>query len=123
MSLSDVSFQENTMAGPQFALPALNSSSRVESHRSNPSALSMADPILTPIAILGQEMQAELRTQSQRGPGGRELHSKEQWEAIKPFIRLLYVIGNKPYKRVVEILRTYHDFILTYELNLINSKL
>lgn len=45
---------------------------------------------------------------------GRELYSKEQWDAKKPVIWRLYNVDNKPYKRVVEILRTEHNFYPTY---------
>jgi hypothetical protein len=50
--------------------------------------------------------------------GGRELYSKEQWEAQKPIIRQLYYLENKPFKRVVDILRTEHNFFPTYVVDI-----
>jgi len=47
------------------------------------------------------------------GPGGRQLYSKEQWEAQKPAIYRLYNQENKPYNRVVKILRMEHNFFPT----------
>ena len=35
--------------------------------------------------------------------GGRELYSKEQWEAQKPIIKQLYYLENKPFKRVIDL--------------------
>jgi hypothetical protein len=50
------------------------------------------------------------------GLSGRQLYSKEQWEAQKPVIYRLYNQENKPYSRVVEILRTKHNLFPTYVL-------
>ena len=50
--------------------------------------------------------------------GGRELYSKERWEAQKPIIRQLYNLENKPFKRVIDILRTEHNFFPTYVLDI-----
>ena len=52
------------------------------------------------------------------GLGGRELYSKAQWEAKKSVIRQLYNLENKPFKRVIEILRTEHDFFITYAIQI-----
>jgi hypothetical protein len=54
--------------------------------------------------------------QSSLGLGGRQLYSKEQWDAQKQFIWRLYNQENKPFKRVMEILRTEHNFVPTYIL-------
>jgi len=60
------------------------------------------------------ELQAKLVPQPNPGLGGRELYSKEQWEAHKPIIRQLYNFENKPFKRVIDILRIEHNFFPTY---------
>jgi hypothetical protein len=53
-------------------------------------------------------------SQPHPGLGGRELYSKEQWEAQRPVIRQLYKLEKKSYKRVIHILRTKHNFFPTY---------
>jgi hypothetical protein len=55
-------------------------------------------------------------SQPPSGLGGRQLYSREQWETQKPVIYRLYNQENKPYIRVVEILRTKHNFFPTYIL-------
>jgi hypothetical protein len=65
---------------------------------------------------LPMESQALSALQPRPGLGGRELYSKEQWESQKPIIRQLYNLENKPYKRVIELLRTEHNFIPTYAI-------
>jgi hypothetical protein len=42
--------------------------------------------------------------------GGKGIYSKEQWDIQKPVIRQLYNVENKPYKRVMEILRNEYNF-------------
>lgn len=60
----------------------------------------------------------QLEPQRAAGPStefkGRELYSKEQWEDKKWTIWHLYNIEKNTYKRVVEILRTEHEFYPTY---------
>jgi hypothetical protein len=46
--------------------------------------------------------------------GARQMYSKEQWEAQKPVIWRLYNEENKPFKRVIEILRKEYNFVPTY---------
>jgi hypothetical protein len=55
----------------------------------------------------------ELIDPSSLGLGGRKTYSKEQWDAQKPVIRRLYNEENKPFKRVIEILRMEHNFVPT----------
>jgi hypothetical protein len=50
---------------------------------------------------------------------GRELYSKEQWEAQKPVIRQLYNLENKPFKLVIDILRSEHNFFPTYSITIL----
>ena len=50
-------------------------------------------------------------------PPSRGQYSKEQWEIQKPVIWHLYNVENKPYRRVVEILRTDYSFYLTYVIS------
>jgi hypothetical protein len=83
-------------------------------HGHDASALSHAFPFNRP--ELGPERQLE--PQQVAGPSteltGRELYSKEQWDAQKPVIWRLYNVENKPYRQVVEILRTEQNFYPTY---------
>ena len=44
----------------------------------------------------------------------RGVYSKEQWDAQKSNIWRLYNVENKPYKRVLEILRAEYNFHPTY---------
>jgi hypothetical protein len=60
------------------------------------------------------ESRAANASQPHPGLGGREQYSKEQWDAQKPVIRQLYNLENKPFKRVIDILRTEHNFFPTY---------
>jgi len=55
------------------------------------------------------------------GLGGRGLYSKEQWNAQKSVIQQLYNVENKPYKRVVNILRTKYNFFPTYVFKIFGS--
>lgn len=48
--------------------------------------------------------------------GAREVFTEERWKGMKPIIRQLYTIERKPYGRVIEILRTEHDFFPTYDV-------
>jgi hypothetical protein len=64
------------------------------------------------------QSRAQEAFQTHSGLGGRELYSKEQWEAQKPIIRQLYNLENKPFKRVIDILRTEHNFFPTYVLDI-----
>jgi len=63
---------------------------------------------------LQMELQPQLALQPRPGLGGRELYSKEQWEAQKTVIKQLYNHEKKPFKRVIDILRTEYNFFPTY---------
>jgi hypothetical protein len=56
----------------------------------------------------------QLAPQSSLGLSGRQLYSKEQWDAQKPIIWRLYNQENMPFKRVIEILRNEYNFVPTY---------
>jgi hypothetical protein len=56
--------------------------------------------------------------QLQAGLGGRQLYSKEQWDTKKAIIRQLYKLENKPYNKVIELLRTEHGFFPTYAIQI-----
>jgi hypothetical protein len=73
-----------------------------------------AGPIGSYHEQIPMELQAKLAPQPNPGLGGRELYSKEQWEAHKSIIRQLYNLENKPFKLVIDILRTEHNFFPTY---------
>jgi hypothetical protein len=60
------------------------------------------------------ESRAQETFQEHSGLEGRGLYSKERWEAHKPTIKQLYIVENKPFKRVIDILRTEHNFFPTY---------
>ena len=60
-------------------------------------------------------MESQTESALQRYPGlrSREQYSKEQWEAQKIFIEQLYHCEKKPFKRVIDILRTEYNFFPT----------
>jgi hypothetical protein len=64
------------------------------------------------------ESRAQETLQEHPGLGGRELYSKERWESQKPIIRQLYNLENKPFKSVIDILRTEHNFFPTYVIKI-----
>jgi hypothetical protein len=85
-------------------------------------ALPSISPSYTPIVIAAQQNSAQ-PSQSpieiSPGLGGRQLYSKEQWEAQKTTIYRLYNKENKSYNKVVEILHAEHGFFPTYYLLLL----
>jgi hypothetical protein len=40
----------------------------------------------------------------------REIYSKEQWLALKPFIQQLYIDEGQTFRKVAEYLHQHHDF-------------
>jgi hypothetical protein len=68
------------------------------------------------------ESRAQETFQEHSGLGGREQYSKERWEAQKPIIKQLYIVENKPFKRVINILRTEHNFFPTYVITSFNLR-
>jgi Clr5 domain len=87
------------------------------------SALPLPATAQVEVSLHGQlpvKLPAQQVVQPQPGLGGRQLYSKEQWEAQKPVIRLLYNVQNKPYNRVIDILWTEHNFFPTYATPIIS---
>ncbi len=69
--------------------------------------------------VLGNFLETEA-TQLQFQPSlelpKRQIYTKEQWDARKEDIRRLYNVNNLPFKTVLDILRSKHDFFPTYVL-------
>src|SRR5271170_7728652 len=94
----DTSYAEDASTAQYSALPSTTPAPAME---------------LLPEQLLVQPLPQPV-IRSVPGRGGRQLYSKEQWEAQKPIIRRLYNDENKPYNRVVDILGTEHNFFPTY---------
>jgi len=79
----------------------------------NVTGLSENYPDQIPIQSYSQEV-----FQVHSGFGRRKQYSKEEWEAQKPIIEQLYIVEEKTFKRVINILRTKHNFFPTYVIDI-----
>src|SRR5271168_4554662 len=47
--------------------------------------------------------------------GRRQQLSRDEWEALKPLIRRLYIEENKSFQYIAIVLRDNHNFLPTYD--------